>query len=707
MIVATDDEDSDFEPVYDRVTKRDMPDFKDDGDDFVPTRGLKKMAIEDDAVVERGCIDPWLGNVIEPSNAPKNNPAAPEEDLEIEWAYGYRGFDSRLNLVYNSKGEMVYPTAGLVVMYDRKTHTQSHFTGHTDDVVCLAQNPANIDIVASGQVATIDDSKRSVDPHICIFDSTDPSQVWKIPNAHKRAVRTLAFSRDGKYLASVGEDDRHTIKVWDWKNQSLLAEMKGDTNEIYHICWSNKKDGEFTTVGNKHVYFWTFSGSSLTKKKGQLQGKYPWQRFYSVAYSESGYACVGNYSGEIYVFVGCRVRKAFSGFHAEKGKGKVFCIATHENGLVSGGSDKKVNIFNSKMQLLKQLSFPGKVKSVHIRGNDLLVGTSWSSIYEVRDFMGNASGMNPVTKGHWAGELWPIAFSPDASKFVTAGEDNKVLLWDVASHSLLKEVVISTKKGRLNKRYSRAATTSPYPPNKMARAIDWSPDGSHIIIGRNDGCVVVFDGETLDKVAMVDLNKYGKQKVTNKSENWMQTIKYSPSGKTVAVGTHGMVIVLLETSGYNVEKVLKTHNASLYHMDWSKDGTSLQSNCGAYELLFHDIDEDNLKNSTFNSSASSLKDVEWATQNCIFGWPVQGIWEGLDYSDINTVDANQEKSLLAIGDDWGRVQLMRYPALKFNKRKSHYGHASHVVNVRFTPDGSRLFTTGGGDRTVIQWKVTK
>jgi WD40 repeat protein len=67
-------------------------------------------------------------------------------------------------------------------------------------------------------------------------------------------------------------------------------------------------------------------------------------------------------------------------------------------------------------------------------------------------------------------------------------------------------------------------------------------------------------------------------------------MKFSPDGRTLAVGTHGSVICLLSVQkGYKVGGVLKQHNAAISHIDWSKDSEYLQSNCIAYELLFWTI----------------------------------------------------------------------------------------------------------------------
>ena len=89
---------------------------------------------------------------------------------------------------------------------------------------------------------------------------------------------------------------------------------------------------------------------------------------------------------------------------------------------------------------------------------------------------------------------------------------------------------------------------------------------------------------------------------------------------------------------------------------------------------------------------------------CLFGWPVQGIWPGLDYTDVNAVDRSRNGTLLATGDDFGQVKLFKYPSVKekagFN---DYYGHSSHVTGVKFTANDTFVISTGGNDKTVMVW----
>ena len=104
-----------------------------------------------------------------------------------------------------------------------------------------------------------------------------------------------------------------------------------------------------------------------------------------------------------------------------------------------------------------------------------------------------------------------------------------------------------------------------------------------------------------------------------------------------------------------------------------------------------------------------MKDTEWATQTCIYGWHVRGIWpEGADGTDINACARSNTgaRELVATADDFGKVKLLRYPSIVPNAdHKPYLGHSSHVTNIGFACDDTFVVSTGGEDRAVFQWEV--
>jgi WD40 repeat protein len=106
------------------------------------------------------------------------------------------------------------------------------------------------------------------------------------------------------------------------------------------------------------------------------------------------------------------------------------------------------------------------------------------------------------------------------------------------------------------------------------------------------------------------------------AKQWISDLKFSPDGKSLAVGAHDNGIYLY-TVGQQFKRRAKfaKHNSYITHLDFTADSQRVRSNCGAYELLFSDANT-----GAQIGSASSLKDAQWSTSTCTLGWAVQGIW---------------------------------------------------------------------------------
>jgi WD40 repeat protein len=61
----------------------------------------------------------------------------------------------------------------------------------------------------------------------------------------------------------------------------------------------------------------------------------------------------------------------------------------------------------------------------------------------------------------------------------------------------------------------------PLSQERCARAVAFSPDGRHLAVGLNSGCVSVYDASTLQLLVTRDLNAYGKPN-NRLAENWIE-----------------------------------------------------------------------------------------------------------------------------------------------------------------------------------------
>ena len=266
--------------------------------------------------------------------------------------------------------------------------------------------------------------------------------------------------------------------------------------------------------------------------------------------------------------------------------------------------------------------------------------------------------------------------------------------FDYAQKKFIKKGTIGKKPiDRQRAKQSTASTLSQYPPNQQGRAIAYNPRNGHVAISNNMGKVTIRSIDDLDT----------KLFTLKDATEWCETIRYSPEGDMLATGSHDNNIYVYDVNkNYQIICKFAKHNSFVTALDWSKDQTYIRSNCGAYEKLYFSLKD----KAQDPSGLSNTKDMEWETGSLKIGWNVEGIYpSGEDGSHINGVDFSADGQLIATGDDFGLMNVYRNPCMSLkHKAKSYAGHSEHVVRALFTKDGERIFSIGGYDKTVIQWK---
>ena len=97
---------------------------------------------------------PWVSTSYPPSEPPPLNLTATSECLQLEWVFGYHSQDSRNNIMYNGRVEIMWPAANIVVLMKQQesgARLQRFYREHTDNVSCLRMHQ-NGKICVSGQV---------------------------------------------------------------------------------------------------------------------------------------------------------------------------------------------------------------------------------------------------------------------------------------------------------------------------------------------------------------------------------------------------------------------------------------------------------------------------------------------------------------------------------------------------------------------------
>ncbi|XP_062863019.1 echinoderm microtubule-associated protein-like 1 isoform X2 [Trichomycterus rosablanca] len=597
----------------------------------------------------------------------------PPKKLKLDWVYGYRGRDCRSNLYLLPTGETVYFIASVVVLYNVDEQLQRHYTRHTDDIKCLAVHPDKITI-ATGQVAGTSSDGKQLAPHVRVWDSVSLNTLHVIGSGFfDRALVCLSFSKSngGSWLCVVDDSNDHVLSVWDWQKEERLAEVKCSNESVFGADFHPTDANIIVTCGKSQLYFWSLEKGSLLKKQGLFEKQEKPKFVLCVTFSENGDAITGDSSGNILIWGkgSNRISLAILGAH----ESSVFALCMLRNGtLVSGGKDRKLISWDGKYQKIQTVEVPdvyGPIRTIaEGKGETVLIGTTKNFV-----LLGNLNGeFTPITQSH-TDELWGLAMHPLKPQFITCGHDKLVSLWDSNSHQPVWTKILED----------------------AAQCAGFHPSGETVAIGTQTGRWLVLDTETKD---LVSVHTDGNEQLS--------VMRFAPDGNFLAIGSHDNYIYVyaVAENGKKYSRVGKCsgHSSFITHLDWSVDSQYLVSNSGDYEILYWipSVCKQVV-------SVETTRDITWATYTCTLGFQVFGLWpDGSDGTDVNAVCRSNEKTLLATGDDFGKVHLLSFPCSQSRAPSYVYGgHSSHVTNVNFLFDDSHLVSTGGKDMSVMQWHV--
>ena len=154
-----------------------------------------------------------------------------------------------------------------------------------------------------------------------------------------------------------------------------------------------------------------------------------------------------------------------------------------------------------------------------------------------------------VLNGHEAGmEIRTVAFSPDGEMLATAGDDNTIIIWHVATGT--QQTILSNYTG----------FTEPVTVMYVA----WSPDGKRLASG-GSGLVIwdVENGTTIHEFS--DHTAY------------VTSVAWSPDGMLLASASQDQTIKVWDTTSGVLLHTLQGHSNQVWGVDWSPDGTHIAS----------------------------------------------------------------------------------------------------------------------------------
>lgn len=303
-----------------------------------------------------------------------------------------------------------------------------------------------------------------------------------------------------------------------------------------------------------------------------------------------------------------------------------------------------------------------------------------------------------------AGAITSIAFSPDGKSFFSAGDEGKVLLWDVARQRVVREFV---PRGRVVRSVGALATE-----RRRIESIDVSPDGRLLVECSTEspgvGAVRIWDVETDGPPRVLD------DKVRNP-----RCAIFSPDGKWVVANARdgdraNHKLVVWDAATGTAERTLRDDRLATTLLAFSPDGKTLASG-GGTKLLLWDFDAGVVR--------SEIRGIRKAIQYIAFSPDGERIgvvsdddmihiWSAadgtlvrewrLEQGGVSAVAISVTNRTVATAGKDRSVKLWN-PATG-RRLKTMWGHADRVLSLAFAPDGKTL-VSGGADGLIAFWDI--
>lgn len=493
---------------------------------------------------------------------------------------------------------------------------------------------------------------------------------------HQSSIVDLAFSPDGKLLASGSYDD--TVKLWNVADGSLINTLEAHTDNVDLVSFS--PDGRLlATAGwDKIIRIWDVAHNKLltTFREDHVLAR-------GLAFSPDGKTLASVSSS----------KEAFKLWDVSTGERiRTFDIphvATFFLNSVAFSPDSKMLASVLLNTPPDSVSLNEDNSMVISRGDTPDAGTPRNR-HKTISLWDTTDGKLIMTLSGHAVNIESLAFSPDRQILASGSEDNTIKLWNIADGKLIKAL------------HGHSASV---------QDIAFSPDGNTLVSGSKDKTVKLWHVITGELITTLSGHS-----------GLISSVAFSLDGTLLASGGIDNTIKLWNIDHETSVKTLGGHTGPIPSVAFSPDGTLLASGSvktdraiklwdiskgKAIRTLPGDPPFYEILSVTFSPDGTMLASAENFDGARL--WNVHDGTEIRKFPNIKSsgtrcIEFTPDGKMLAIGTtDYGTVFF--WDIQTGRQIKAFEGDFKVIESLKFSPDGTKL-ASGSYSGVITLWNVT-
>jgi WD40 repeat protein len=414
-------------------------------------------------------------------------------------------------------------------------------------------------------------------------------------HGHPSQTTAVCFSPDGKHLASGGDYPENDLRIWNLATAQASAVMRGHGNRIRCVTYNPDGTRIASASWDQTVRLWD---GTTGKSIATLRGHAGW--VHQVAFSPDGKRLVSASQDRT-----LRLWDGATGDLLAVLRGhtdEVLSVAFSPDGtqLASTSADGTVRLWDVEL-LSRRGVFQGHTSFVYdvafSSDGTRVASAAWDGTVRLWDA---TTGRQTRLLPHDGAIVTSVAFGPKGNHLAALARDDAVHWWDVTTAKCLRTFNLPTNNGNNTRSALSAKGDLVAAASYDARVRIWqAATGEPVaVLSGHEGAVrdVAFDpaGRRLASagfdgtIRVWDIAKKESIHVLRGHTDEAYAIAFSGDGKLIASGSYDSTARLWDADTFEPVAVLK-HGGNVYKVAFSPDGTRLATACNDNTIRLWDL----------------------------------------------------------------------------------------------------------------------